>query len=802
MAQFQSTFHNGGYAVRVVYSVNSQNTTNNSSNVTVEAHLVSLKSGYNINSSATKKGSLVINGTTYSFTFNATLSSLQDKKLYTTTVTIPHNSDGTKSFSISCSLGIEVTLSGTKYNTVSTSGTVNLPTIPRTTPVSTSGTAKFGATITITHTRPSTAFTITLRYTCGSASGTIITKQATNSTSWTVPKDLQSQIPKSTSIPITIYCDTYSGDTLIGTTSTSYTCSIADDCNPSLTTLSCSNPDTGGTTFYQGVSKLRVEVGYNQAYSSPIEKFVMTVDEQTITNYGYIIWSGVLQNSGAKNVAITITDGRGRTATKTWTNAFTVTAYSAPKINSFTCKRMALDEDGNPVISNLGTKGYFSYDISWHSSSTNKVRKFYYKPNASSSWTTISLSNDSQTDYNFNNSLASGSGYDLKLEISDQVTTVSQTIQMPYLFPLINLSADGTSIAFGKETNAANRFMVSMDASFNNRTKIYSLEVTGEATCNNVPLKIISESGTGTYYGNQIWLSECLSMSSTGSGGTLYINSAANHSWVDIYGSVNIRGRGSNRQILKIETAGDGNTNGDGQTHIGYYDSGYGGYCHYFRGGGRMFVDNAKGLAVTNDIIVGNFAYASKLSYNSEATPQGYDGNWGIGCTCHIYPTTTARYLGSSAHRWHSAYLVNSPNVSSDARLKENIKYMDNLPAATSTYVGVLDNDEITTADLVEFVKNDLYMATYDYKLNTAGMEDGEKEQVTSMNNRQIGFIAQDIKDSKVGKYLVTEDDQGILGYETANWTSIIAGALQHEIRTREAETNELREMVNNIINM
>lgn len=802
MAQFQSTFHNGGYAVRVVYSVNSQNTANNSSNVTVEAHLVSLKSSYNINASATKHGSLVINGTTYSFSFNATISGLQDKKLYTTTVTIPHNSDGTKSFSISCSLGIEVTLSGTKYNTVSTSGTVNLPTIPRTTPVSTSGTAKFGATITITHTRPSTAFTITLRYTCGSASGTIITKQATNSTSWTVPKDLQSQIPKSTSIPITIYCDTYSGDTLIGTTYTSYTCSIADDCNPSLTTLSCSNPDTGGTTFYQGVSKLRVEVGYNQAYSSPIEKFVMTVDGQTITNYGYIIWSGVLQNSGAKNVAITITDGRGRTATKTWTNAFTVTAYSAPKINSFTCKRMALDEDGKPVISNLGTKGYFSYDISWHSSSTNKVRKFYYKPNASSSWTTISLSNDSQTDYNFNNSLASGSGYDLKLEISDQVTTVSQTIQMPYLFPLINLSADGTSIAFGKETNAANRFMVSMDASFNNRTKIYSLEVTGEATCNNVPLKIISESGTGTYYGNQFWLSECLSMSSTGSGGTLYINSAANHSWVDIYGSVNIRGRGSNRQILKIETAGDGNGNGDGQTHIGYYDSGYGGYCHFFRGGGRMFVNNSKGLAVTNDIIVGNFAYASKLSYNSDATPQGYDGGWGIGATCHIYPTTTARYLGSSAHRWHSAFLVNSPNVSSDARLKENIKYMDNLPAATSTYVEALDNDEITTADLVEFVKNDLYMATYDYKLDTTGMEDGEKEQVTSMNNRQIGFIAQDVKDSKVGKYLVTEDGQGILGYETANWTSIIAGALQHEIRTREAETNELREMVNNIINM
>ena len=802
MAQFQTTFHNGCYAVRVVYSVNSQNTANNSSNVTVEAHLVSLKSSYNISASATKYGSLVINGTTYNFTFNATLSSLQDKKLYTTTVTIPHNSDGTKSFSISCSLGIEVTLSGTKYNTVSTSDTVTLATIPRTTSVSTSGTAKFGATITITHTRASTAFAITLRYACGSASGTIITKQATNSTSWTVPKDLQSQIPKSTSIPITIYCDTYSGDTLIGTTSTSYTCSIADDCKPSLTTLSCSNPDTGGTVYYQGVSKLRVEVGNSQAYGSPIVKFVMTVDGQTITNYGYIIWSGVLQNSGAKDVTVTITDGRGRTATKTWTRAITVTAYSAPKITLFTCKRMETDEDGNTVISNLGKKGYFSYSISWHSSSSSKVRKFYYKPNASSSWTTINLSRDSYTDYNFNNSLASGSGYDLKLEISDQVTTVSRTIQMPYLFPLINLSADGTSIAFGKETNAANRFMVSMDASFNNKTKIYDLEITGAALCNNVPLKIISTNGTGMYYGNQFWLSECLSMSSTGSGGTLYINSAANHQWVDIYGSLNVRGRGANNQIMMVETQGDGNTSGDGKTHIGYYESGLGGYSHYFRGKGRMYVDNTYGLSVTKDLLVGGFAFTSKLSYNSSATPEGYDGNWGIGATCHIYPTTTARYLGSSAHRWHSAYLVNAPNVSSDARKKENVKYMSYPPEETSEYTNVLDNDEITTADLLEFVKNDLYMATYDYKLDTDGMEEAEKDQVIAMNNRQIGFIAQDIKDSKVGKYLITEDDQGILGYETANWTSIIAGALQHEIRTREAETKELRKMITDIINM
>lgn len=792
MAQFQSTFHNGGYAVRVVYTVNSQSAANNTSNVTVEAHLVSLKSSYNISASATKNGSLVINGTTYNFTFNATISSLQDKKVYTTTVTIPHNSDGTKSFSISCTLGIDVTLSGTKYTKVSTSDTITLTTIPRTTPVSTSGTAKFGATITITHTRASTAFTITLRYACGSASGTIITKQATNSTSWTVPKSLQSQIPKSTSIPITIYCDTYSGNTLIGTTSTSYTCSIADDCNPSLTTLSCKNPDTGGSTYYQGVSKLRVEVGYNQAYSSPITKFVMVVDGQSITNYGYIIGTGVLRNSGAKDVKLTITDARGRTATKTWTSAITVTAYSAPKINSFTCKRMGVDEDGNTVISNLGSKGYFSYSISWHSSSTSKVRKFYYKPNASSSWTTVNLSSDKYTDYNFNNSLASGSGYDLKLEISDQVTTVSQTIQMPYLFPLINLSADGTAIAFGKECNASNKFMVSMDASFNNKTQLWEMEVGDTAIFN-----------SWVNFNGSLWLENKKFVSNTDT--DIYFNIQNDFGKVNIHGNTYLSNRGSYNALLTINTSGDGNGDGDGHTHIGCYQDYYGGYGNYFRGLGITTIDTRYGLLVNKGDIQlksNGFVFTNKIScVGAGWVDESNNETWGFCSACHIMPSTTNRYVGTTSHRWQQLCCVASPNVSSDARNKENVKYMYDEPDVISEFTDIKENDEITTHDLLDFILNDLHMVTFDYKQSTEGMEEGEIDMVKSMNNRQIGFIAQDIENTKVGKYLVTKDKEGILGYESSNWPSIIAGALQQEIRDRQAADKELMDMLNNIIN-
>ncbi len=93
-----------GYRVQISWSVNSQNIANNTSNVTVKAQLVSTGSAYTISSSATKHGTLTINGTSYSFTFSAGLSGNQTKTVFTKTVDIPHNSDGSKTFSMSTTL--------------------------------------------------------------------------------------------------------------------------------------------------------------------------------------------------------------------------------------------------------------------------------------------------------------------------------------------------------------------------------------------------------------------------------------------------------------------------------------------------------------------------------------------------------------------------------------------------------------------------------------------------------------------------------------------------------------------------
>lgn len=65
----------------------------------------------------------------------------------------------------------------------------------------------------------------------------------------------------------------------------------------------------------------------------------------------------------------------------------------------------------------------------------------------------------------------------------------------------------------------------------------------------------------------------------------------------------------STRQIAVVSTAGDGNGKGDGQTHLGYYDSGY---HHYFRGSGAMHVDMLGGLRIAGKrLSIGSAAHSN-----------------------------------------------------------------------------------------------------------------------------------------------------------------------------------------------
>lgn len=206
-----------GYRLQIAWSVGSQSVANNTSSVTAKVQLVSTGSTYTINSTVSKNGSLTINGTKYSFTFTAALSGNQTKTLFTKTVTVSHNSDGTKVCSFSATCGINVTLSGTYYGNVTASGSGTFNTIARASSISsvTSSVPVTGSNaVTVNIDRKSSSFTHTVVFSFGSYSKT--TTGVGTSTSYTIPQSWLNAIPSATSGTAKVTVTTYSGSTKIG----------------------------------------------------------------------------------------------------------------------------------------------------------------------------------------------------------------------------------------------------------------------------------------------------------------------------------------------------------------------------------------------------------------------------------------------------------------------------------------------------------------------------------------------------------------------------------------------------------
>lgn len=201
-----------------------QSITNNTSTVTVKLFIGSYGNGYGMNASSTKSGWITINGNSKQFTTaGISLASGGSKHLATHTVTIPHNSDGTKSFGINAGYNPAVTISGT-YQGNFGMGAVNytLNQIARASSLSSGAGWKFPNNQTISISRKSSSFTHTVRVYVG---GTLIktwtkTSSTSFSTSFSVDenKTILGKLGSGLSASCEIQLDTYSGSTKIGST--------------------------------------------------------------------------------------------------------------------------------------------------------------------------------------------------------------------------------------------------------------------------------------------------------------------------------------------------------------------------------------------------------------------------------------------------------------------------------------------------------------------------------------------------------------------------------------------------------
>lgn len=484
-------FHSDNFSLVLDWSESGVSAANNTSSVTVTATLKSNASGAAISSTASKNISLTINGTTYSSTCTVGISGGGSKTLMTKTVSVAHDSDGSKTIAISCTLGIAVTLSGTYYSSVTASGSAALTTIARASSVSAeSGT--LGTAQALTVTRYESSFTHTIKYACGSASGTICTKSSDTSISWAPPLSLAEQNTTGSMVSITLTITTYDSDgDKVGSAKTeTFNASIPSSVKPSCTvavTDAMGYADTYGA-FVKGLSKFKVEVTPTLAYGSPIDSYSTTANGSTYTDASFT--TGVLKSSGDLTVQATVKDKRGRSGSGS--KVCSVYDYAKPSISSLSVKRC--NADGSKNSSGAYLKAVFSAGVTSLNEKNTAVYTLSYRKSTETNETSVPL-----TDYAGVYAVSSGSyifeadtasSYIVVLTVADDLysgdTAATKTATGSAISKLWSVLAKGKGIAFGKIAELSGYLDVGFETIFRKHItleydkSIYGINADGE----------------------------------------------------------------------------------------------------------------------------------------------------------------------------------------------------------------------------------------------------------------------------------------------------------------------------------
>lgn len=402
------------------------------------------------------------------------------------TTTVPHNADGSKTCACSFSMAY-------RYNAAFTwkgSGNVGLTTIARasrpsciTYPNTTQNVGNLGNTITIHMNSNSSSFRHTVRYAWNNKSGTIASNVQYNC-NWKIPLDFANSIPNATSGWGTIYVDTYSGSKLIGTKSVTFTATVPSSIVPSISTITCTDPKGYQSTYggyVQNKSTLKVVVAASGSYSSTIKSYKIVANGTTYTSNSPT--TGVLISSGTNTVTVTVTDSRGRTASKT--ASVSVLAYTSPTIGYLIAGRCnaegTADTDGAYIIAS------FKAAVTALNNKNHATAKLEYKKNTDTTWTTAGT----YTDY----SLAASkifaadidSSFNVRITIEDDFSTATYVKDVGTVFTLIDLRHTGKGIAFGK-VSEEDLFDVNMDTRFRKAVRCEGDVIAGLGTSNQTSL--------------------------------------------------------------------------------------------------------------------------------------------------------------------------------------------------------------------------------------------------------------------------------------------------------------------------
>lgn len=464
--------YNGHYHLYMTITQNKRDASTNQSNVTVKMYAQSDSSSYgayNLDASGntvkmTVNGKQVVNKTmAMDFRNKATV------QLASWTGAISHGSDGSKKLDCSGSFSI----SGSSYlSGGSISCSIQLESIPRATkPTLSSSSVTLGKAVTINISPAVSSWTHNIYYRIGTGNWTRFATGVKANYSWTVPLGIASSYPTATKGTITIGLNTYNGSAQIGGTQTvNLDITIPASVAPSVSAITVSEAASGLSNFgyVQTKSKLKIVTSASGAYSSSIRSYAYDIGSQSYSGLeNTYTMSDEVRDSGTVAVTVTVTDSRGRTASKTV--SITVLAYSPPQITHFECSRCG-DANGSANANGQYLKVTFGYSVSPLNNKNQANCLLKYSVYDDGKWGGLT----SGTQYTYSGTyisataiLNTASTYQIGLVVTDSFGTASFYKEIGTAVRLLSYIVKRFAIAIGKIPEKDSTFEVALETVFN-----------------------------------------------------------------------------------------------------------------------------------------------------------------------------------------------------------------------------------------------------------------------------------------------------------------------------------------------
>lgn len=438
-----------------------------------------VKCGYDLYLNAIKMSAVTINGTkvysggTYSNFMNG------DHRIASGYLDIPHNSDGSKTFSVSAFTGWLYS----NHNYSASEASYTLPSIARASSLTASnGTLDVSQTLKIN--RKSTSFRHILRRTVGGSDTNVLIGKSQNVVSydWKPPISWASYNTSGNKISCKLELETYtssSASSPIGTVSKNITLTIPEnsDTKPTVSIAVApknpsSFPSALSSLYIQGKSKAEVTCTASPKYNATISEY--TVSAGTLSKKGSSAapTTDYLQTAGSIPVTAKVKDSRGFYGKTAAATNITVLPYSKPTIapvdgqSKIICER----SDANGASSRSGTylriraKAVYS---SLDSKNTCTMQyRYKIESGAWSAWIDLTSSNG-VVNATLDRGFSAQSAYTVELRAVD---LIEASASFPFKIPTdtvnLHLRAGGKGIGIGRYCAGEGRLDVAYDAFF------------------------------------------------------------------------------------------------------------------------------------------------------------------------------------------------------------------------------------------------------------------------------------------------------------------------------------------------